>query len=72
MSKTRDPSDPIRLTIPPRTADKKKKLGRGLGALMGETRKEEPLVRTQAEVGQSVGAQAPVRLPVHLPVRLKV
>ena len=48
-TKTGDPSDPIRLTVPPRAADKKKKLGRGLGALMGETRKEEPLVRAKAE-----------------------
>ncbi len=37
-----DPNEPIRLRVPPR--DSKKKLGRGLGALMGETRREEPLV----------------------------
>lgn len=43
-----DPSDPIRLTLPPRSADKKMKLGRGLGALMGEMRKEEPLVTAGA------------------------
>ncbi|MXO91408.1 ParB/RepB/Spo0J family partition protein [Pontixanthobacter aquaemixtae] len=52
-----DPSDPIRLTVPPRAADKKKKLGRGLGALMGETRKEEPLVRSQSEVDALEAAQ---------------
>ena len=40
-----DPSEPIRFSVPPRSpADRKKKLGRGLGALLGETRREEPLV----------------------------
>jgi len=48
-----DPGNPIRLTVPPRKADAKKKLGRGLGALMGETRREEPLVQTGAEAGQT-------------------
>lgn len=44
-----DPSDPIRLTVPPRAnPDKKRKLGKGLGALLGETRKEEPLVVNNA------------------------
>ena len=39
-------SDPIRFTLPSRTAsDPKKKLGKGLGALLGETRREEPLVQ---------------------------
>lgn len=38
------PSDPIRFSLPDRLAgDKKKGLGKGLGALMGETRREEPL-----------------------------
>lgn len=47
-------NDPIRLTIPPRSAlDKKKKLGRGLGALMGETRREEPLARKDDSAGSS-------------------
>ncbi|MDN3646899.1 ParB/RepB/Spo0J family partition protein [Pontixanthobacter aestiaquae] len=63
MSKTRDPSDPIRLTVPPRAADKKKKLGRGLGALMGETRKEEPLVRRNSEVGSSSSTLTPTADP---------
>lgn len=37
-------SDPIRFSIPDRPkGDPKRKLGRGLGALMGETRREEPL-----------------------------
>ena len=40
-----DPSDPIRFSIPDRPrSDPKRKLGRGLGALLGETRREEPLV----------------------------
>ena len=44
-----DTSDPIRFSVPQRSAaDKKKKLGRGLGALMGETKREEPLARSTA------------------------
>jgi len=40
-----DTSDPIRFSVPQRSAaDRKKKLGKGLGALLGETRREEPLV----------------------------
>ncbi|WP_284123882.1 ParB/RepB/Spo0J family partition protein [Parerythrobacter aestuarii] len=39
------PSDPIRISAVPRPTDRKKKLGKGLGALLGETRREEPLVR---------------------------
>ena len=39
-----DSSDPIRFSVPNRSpADRKKKLGRGLGALLGETKREEPL-----------------------------
>lgn len=39
-------SDPIRFSVPSRAAaEGKKKLGKGLSALMGETRREEPLVR---------------------------
>ena len=34
-----------------RTIDRKKKLGKGLGALLGETRREEPLVRSSADGG---------------------
>ena len=34
-----------------RTIDRKKKLGKGLGALLGETRREEPLVRSGADGG---------------------
>ncbi|MBV7258564.1 ParB/RepB/Spo0J family partition protein [Erythrobacter crassostreae] len=41
-------SDPIRFSVPQRSpADKKKKLGKGLGALLGETKREEPLVRDE-------------------------
>lgn len=52
-------SDPIRLSVPERTpADRKKKLGKGLGALLGETRREEPLVRGEAGEEQGgAGAQ---------------
>ena len=43
MSKS---TDPIRFSVPQRgPADRKKKLGKGLGALLGETKREEPLVR---------------------------
>ena len=43
-----DPTDPITFSVPSRSAaDRKKKLGRGLGALLGETRREEPLVRRE-------------------------
>lgn len=43
-----------------RTIDRKKKLGKGLGALLGETRREEPLVRSGADGGggQQTGASA--------------
>ncbi len=42
MSKS---DEPIYLSpIPRKAADRKQKLGKGLGALMGETRREEPLV----------------------------
>lgn len=40
-----DPGDPIRFSIPDRPKDDtRKRLGKGLGALLGETRREEPLV----------------------------
>jgi ParB family chromosome partitioning protein len=42
-----DSGDPIRFSTPARSAaDRKKKLGKGLGALLGETRREEPLAQT--------------------------
>lgn len=41
--------DPIRFSVPQHGLDdKKRRLGRGLGALLGETRREEPLVRDTA------------------------
>ena len=51
MSKS---SDPIRFSVPQRSpADRKKKLGKGLGALMGETKREEPLVRSDTPAGRT-------------------
>ncbi len=51
-----DPSDPIVFSVPQRSAtDRKKKLGRGLGALLGEAKREEPLVRREI-TGASDGA----------------
>ncbi len=56
MSKS-SPSAKIDITA--RAApDKKKKLGRGLGALMGETRKEEPLVQNAAAIAPTSADQA--------------
>ncbi|MBA4163730.1 MAG: chromosome partitioning protein ParB [Erythrobacter sp.] len=41
-----NPTDPIRFSVPSSgISDRSKKLGRGLGALLGESRREEPLVR---------------------------
>jgi ParB family transcriptional regulator, chromosome partitioning protein len=45
-----EPTDPIRFSIPERPKDdSRKRLGKGLGALMGETRREEPLVKGENE-----------------------
>lgn len=55
------PTDPIRFSVPQRTpADRKKKLGKGLGALLGETQREEPLVRSDDvnASGAETGAQS--------------
>lgn len=47
-------NDPIRFSVPQRSAaDRKKKLGKGLGALLGETKREEPLVRSAPETSGS-------------------
>ena len=55
MSKS---DDPIYLSpIPRSAADRKKKLGKGLGALMGETRKEEPLVAKGGSTGETVSRE---------------
>ena len=49
-----DPADPIRFSIPDRPKDDtRKRLGKGLGALLGETRREEPLV-----IDQSIDSKA--------------
>lgn len=50
-------SDPIRFSVPQRDpADKQKKgLGKGLGALLGETNREEPLVRAGNADAESDG-----------------
>ncbi|ANY19006.1 Chromosome-partitioning protein ParB [Tsuneonella dongtanensis] len=45
-----DPTDPIRFSIPDRPKDDtRKRLGKGLGALLGETRREEPLVTSKSD-----------------------
>lgn len=50
-------TDPIRFSVPQRSpADRKKKLGKGLGALLGETKREEPLVSQETDEKQGVGA----------------
>ncbi|WP_421993470.1 ParB/RepB/Spo0J family partition protein [Qipengyuania sp.] len=43
-----------------KTIDRKKKLGKGLGALLGETRREEPLVRSASGGAAQSGAVAPL------------
>jgi ParB family chromosome partitioning protein len=51
-----DSSDPIRFSVPARSAaDSKKRLGRGLGALLGETRREEPLAsKPEQETNENI------------------
>lgn len=60
---TKDSADPIRFSVPQRSpTDKKKKLGKGLGALLGETKREEPLAPAAADVSSSTdGVQSPLR-----------
>ncbi|MEO1220162.1 MAG: ParB/RepB/Spo0J family partition protein [Pseudomonadota bacterium] len=54
-------SDPIRFSVPQRSpADRKKKLGKGLGALLGETRREEPLVSQNETEKQDLSATGDV------------
>ncbi|MEP0390556.1 MAG: ParB/RepB/Spo0J family partition protein [Erythrobacter sp.] len=51
-------TEPIRFSAPQRTpADRKKKLGKGLGALLGETKREEPLVKTDVGTSGAGGDQ---------------
>ena len=47
-------------TNPARMIDRKKKLGKGLGALLGETRREEPLVRQDGNLGNETAPSAPI------------
>ena len=68
-----NPSDPIRFSVPLRPAGEKgKRLGKGLGALLGETRREEPLVpgsAGSAEEAQVIAAgESPGRGLAMLPV----
>ncbi|MEO0589483.1 MAG: ParB/RepB/Spo0J family partition protein [Pseudomonadota bacterium] len=60
MSKSHEP---IRFSVPQRTAGErkgKKKLGKGLGALMGEVQREEPLVQSDdRSTAESGGAEQP-------------
>lgn len=52
-------SDPIRFSVPQRApGDRKKKLGKGLGALLGETKREEPLVTQTSNKKQGVSAKS--------------
>lgn len=53
-------TDPIKFSVPQRSpTDRKKKLGKGLGALMGETRREEPLVQKPSDLGAAQVATQP-------------
>lgn len=53
-----NPTDPIRFSIPERPkSDTRRALGKGLGALLGESRREEPLV-TGGKESESVGDSA--------------
>jgi ParB family transcriptional regulator, chromosome partitioning protein len=53
------PTDSARVDVPARPVEAKKRLGRGLGALMGETRREEPLVTPSAADTAAGGEPAP-------------
>ena len=52
-------AQPVEMTMASRSDDKPRRLGRGLGALLGETRREEPVVRREdapAEVPATGGS----------------
>ncbi len=57
-----NPSDPIRFSVPlrPASSDRGKRLGKGLGALLGETRREEPVT---AEVPGGVDENTMITAP---------
>ena len=56
---TKKVSDSVDLSAMAKATDKKKKLGRGLGALMGEMRREEPLVQPSATTADGSAAPQP-------------
>ena len=62
--------EPIRLSaVKPAAIDKKRKLGKGLGALLGETRREEPLARSGNDDGATEQDSIPadgalIRVPI--------
>jgi ParB family chromosome partitioning protein len=57
-----DDNDPIRISAPQasQTPVNKRKLGRGLGALLGEARREEPLVRQDNDGADATSADEKV------------
>ncbi|RXZ64711.1 ParB/RepB/Spo0J family partition protein [Pelagerythrobacter rhizovicinus] len=58
-----NPTEPTPGSAPVRGAtDRKKKLGRGLGALLGETQREEPLVRESADRSAGNGGNSTTSL----------
>ncbi len=61
---TEDTAQPAELQANSRNDDKPRRLGRGLGALLGETRREEPLVRREDAVQTEAAApgSSPLRM----------
>ncbi len=62
---TENAAQPAELNVNSRTDDKPRRLGRGLGALLGETRREEPLVRREdiaSGEAESSGSSASLRM----------
>ena len=70
MSKKADKSDVMEPSAKGPAA-RKKKLGRGLGALLGETQREEPLVQNATKSASSAGAtpSAPATTPADFPLK---
>ncbi len=59
---SKNPTDPIRFSVPQRSPeDKKKRLGKGLGALMGETKREEPLIQQNSDSGSTEKSETAIR-----------
>jgi hypothetical protein len=59
-----------RISVPGRdpTVDRKRKLGKGLNALLGETRREEPVDRDDEALGnQPAGALRSIQWPASCP-----